>query len=64
MFVFFSVYGSLAVPPDNKWEDIFRHCNAMLGYSGEGKPDLTKAWESVAVSVSAGRKTIRDAAKS
>ncbi|KAL5005990.1 hypothetical protein ScPMuIL_017148 [Solemya velum] len=50
-----SVYGSLAVPPDNKWGDIFYHCNATLGYSGEGKPDLTKAWESVAVSVSAGR---------
>lgn len=45
---------------DRKWEDIFSHCKAMLGYTGEGKADTGKAWESVAVMITRGKKTLND----
>ncbi|CAE1150413.1 ALS2 [Acanthosepion pharaonis] len=53
-------YGSLSVTADRKWEDIFSHCKAMLGYTGEGKADTGKAWESVAVMITRGKKTLND----
>ncbi|XP_052825972.1 alsin isoform X1 [Octopus bimaculoides] len=53
-------YGTLSVPADRKWEDIFSHCKAMLGYTGEGKPDPAKAWQAVAVMISSGKKSLSD----
>ncbi|XP_064646318.1 alsin-like isoform X2 [Lineus longissimus] len=54
-------FGALCVPPDRKWEGIFDHCRAILRcQAGNGKPDCNKAWEMVAVMVSAGKKALRD----
>ncbi|GAB1600522.1 alsin-like isoform X1 [Argonauta hians] len=53
-------YGTLSVSADRKWEDIFSHCKSMLGYNGEGKADPSKAWQSVAVMISSGKKTLSD----
>ncbi|XP_071103612.1 alsin-like isoform X2 [Haliotis cracherodii] len=57
------VYGKLSVPAEHKWADIFRHCCSLLGYKGDGKSNSDKAWESVAVFLTTGRKHLKEMEK-
>ncbi|XP_041374852.1 alsin-like isoform X2 [Gigantopelta aegis] len=57
-------YSKLSVPADKKWEDIFHHCSLLLGYGGMGKADTAKAWETVAIMITAGRDTVKELYKS
>ena len=61
--MFFRYYSKHSVPADKKWEDIFHHCSLLLGYSGQGKADTAKAWEAVAIMITAGRDTVKELTK-
>ncbi|KAI8761234.1 alsin, partial [Biomphalaria glabrata] len=56
-------FGRLCVSADNKWEDIFSHCWAILGQSlvnsAKSRTDTEKAWELVAVMVTSGRNSLK-----
>ncbi|XP_060076194.1 alsin-like [Ylistrum balloti] len=56
-----SSFTKLCVPPDKRWSDMFFHCSSILGFKGRGKPDTAKAWEAVAVMVTKGRESLREA---
>ena len=60
--MYFRTYGKLSVPADRKWLDIYRHCYVMLGCTSDDlqQCDSGKAWEMIAVIVSAGRKATFD----
>ncbi|XP_023933292.1 alsin [Lingula anatina] len=49
-------FGKHSVPADQKWKQIFSLCESLLG--GPTAP-ATKAWEAVAVMVSAGKRTVK-----
>ncbi|XP_005106198.1 alsin isoform X2 [Aplysia californica] len=57
-------FGRLCVTPDAKWTDIFSHVTLSLGHSlfnkQQAPADAEKAWETVAVMVSAGRKALKE----
>ncbi|XP_071484586.1 alsin-like [Diadema antillarum] len=48
--------GRHTVPPDQKWEDIFRQCRSLLGFVDSVQPDSHKAWEAIAVALSTGQR--------
>ncbi|XP_059158810.1 alsin-like [Physella acuta] len=57
-------FGRLCVPADVKWKDIFSHTESSLGQGHSAQTltqaDTERAWEVVAVMVSAGRKILKD----
>ena len=61
LFIFRS-YSKYCVAADLKWLDIYRHCYTMLGCSSEDLNlcESRKAWEMIAIIVSAGRKATFD----
>lgn len=55
-------FGRLCVLAENKWKDIFSHTTAALGQNqirSQGSSTSEKAWEMVAIMVSAGRKALK-----
>ena len=58
-----SSFGKLSVSADRKWEDIFHHCYTILGCQEGQMVESSKAWETVAVMVSNGRKALKDDSK-
>ncbi|ESO94409.1 hypothetical protein LOTGIDRAFT_145057, partial [Lottia gigantea] len=53
------MYGKLSVPADKKWNEIFKHTLALLGYL-DSKKNPNKAWEVVAVRLTQGQKVIKE----
>jgi len=51
------------VRPDRKWEEIFYQCFDALGYSGDGEPNMNKAWDHVVNAIVAGKHRLRDREK-
>nr|XP_006820146.1 PREDICTED: alsin-like [Saccoglossus kowalevskii] len=48
--------GQYVVEAENKWEEIFTHCKSTLGCHDKIVPSPHKAWEAVAVALSAGKR--------
>ncbi|XP_077997959.1 alsin-like isoform X2 [Glandiceps talaboti] len=53
----FTCSGQYVVLADHKWTAIFNHCKTILGCHGNIIPHQHKAWEAVAVALSAGKRT-------
>ncbi|CAM9681564.1 unnamed protein product [Lampetra planeri] len=49
-------WGGLAVPVKEKWCGVFAECCALLGCDREGHGEARRAWDSVAVALSSGRR--------
>lgn len=56
-----SSFGTLSVSADKKWTDMFLHCQGLLGCHDNIMVHSDKAWEAVAVMVSANKKALKDA---
>ncbi|XP_039613756.1 alsin [Polypterus senegalus] len=52
--------GTLAVPPDEKWKAIFEECWHHLGCDPPGQGDMWKAWDNIAVALTASRRQHKD----
>ncbi|XP_053521077.1 alsin isoform X4 [Artibeus jamaicensis] len=56
----FRKLGNLAVPPDEKWKAVFDECWHQLGCENPGQGEVWKAWENIAVALTASRRQHRD----
>ncbi|XP_035878955.1 alsin isoform X3 [Phyllostomus discolor] len=56
----FRKLGNLAVPPDEKWKAVFDECWRQLGCENPGQGEVWKAWENIAVALTASRRQHRD----
>ncbi|XP_036395976.1 alsin isoform X2 [Megalops cyprinoides] len=52
--------GSLAVRPEEKWRAVFEECWSRLGCETPGQGENWKAWENIAVTLTANRRQHRD----
>ncbi|EPQ02701.1 Alsin [Myotis brandtii] len=52
--------GNLAVPADEKWKAVFDECWHQLGCESPGQGEVWKAWENIAVALTANRRQHRD----
>ncbi|KAL1021859.1 hypothetical protein UPYG_G00018960 [Umbra pygmaea] len=52
--------GRLAVRAEDKWTAVFEECWRSLGCEAPGQGDKQKAWENIAVSLTASRRQIHD----
>ncbi|XP_061571851.1 alsin [Cololabis saira] len=52
--------GRLCVSAEEKWDAVFEECWRQLGCEGAGRGEHWKAWENVAVALSASQQHIRD----
>ncbi|XP_036174688.1 alsin isoform X6 [Myotis myotis] len=56
----FRKLGNLAVPADEKWKAVFDECWHQLGCESPGQGEVWKAWENIAVALTANRRQHRD----
>ncbi|XP_036899493.1 alsin isoform X3 [Sturnira hondurensis] len=56
----FRKLGNLAVPPDEKWKAVFDECWRQLGCENPGQGEVWKAWENIAVALTASRRQHKD----
>ncbi|XP_063115632.1 alsin isoform X2 [Cavia porcellus] len=52
--------GNLAVAADEKWKAVFDECWRQLGCESPGQGDVWKAWDNIAVALTASRRQHRD----
>lgn len=52
--------GRLCVCAEEKWQAVFEECWSQLGCEAPGQGDNQKAWENIAVALTAGRRHIED----
>ncbi|KAJ8410132.1 hypothetical protein AAFF_G00211730 [Aldrovandia affinis] len=52
--------GTLAVRPDEKWRAVFEECWSRLGCEAPGQGENWRAWENIAVTLTASRRQHRD----
>ncbi|XP_068165024.1 alsin isoform X2 [Antennarius striatus] len=52
--------GRLCVSADNKWQAVFEECWNQLGCEAPGRGESWKAWENIAVALTASRRHIHD----
>lgn len=50
----------MAVPANQKWEGMFQQCINVFRVKGQDQLNTQKAWENVAVTLSKGKKNIRE----
>jgi len=55
-----SVAGQHAVPAEEKWKAVFEECWCRLGCETPGQGLYKKAWENIAISLTARRRQQRD----
>lgn len=48
--------GRLAVPAEHRWRSVFEECWSRLGCDSVGRGDRRRAWEKIAVTLTAGRR--------
>ena len=54
------IFGTMAVPANQKWEGMFQQCISVFRVKGQDVLNTQKAWENVAVTLSKGKKNIRE----
>uniref|UniRef100_K1R9I4 Alsin n=1 Tax=Magallana gigas TaxID=29159 RepID=K1R9I4_MAGGI len=54
------IFGTMAVPANQKWEGMFQQCINVFRVKGQDQLNTQKAWENVAVTLSKGKKNIRE----
>lgn len=52
--------GRLCVSPEDKWQAVFEECWSQLGCEAPGRGENWKAWENIAVALTASRRHIHD----
>lgn len=56
----FSVDGGHSVPAEEKWKAVFEECWSRLGCETSGQGVYEKAWENIAISLTARRRQQKD----
>ena len=60
LYLAFRIFGTMAVPANQKWEGMFQQCISVFRVKGQDVLNTQKAWENVAVTLSKGKKNIRE----